>query len=103
MDVRRRGRARASLDDVARQSAETEGDRLTPQLFERLLDEEYEKLRRAGNRDVHDQSKDTTLPIAREIVRTLIAAAAKSPWYIYLLNATLDNHDLVEAKTRIQQ
>ncbi len=79
------------------------GDRLTPQLFERLLDEEYEKLRRAGNRDVHDESKTTTLPIAREIVHTLIAVPAKSPWYIDLLNATLDNHDLAEAKTRIRQ
>ena len=40
------------------------GDPFTPELFERLLEEEYEKLRRAGNRDVHDDSKDTTLPIA---------------------------------------
>ena len=29
--------------------------------------------RRAGNRDVHDDSKETTLPIAREIVETYVA------------------------------
>ena len=30
------------------------GDRFTPELCKRLLAEEYEKLRKAGNRDVHD-------------------------------------------------
>ena len=33
--------------------------------------EEYEKLRGASNRDVHDVSRDTTLPFAREIVALL--------------------------------
>jgi malate synthase len=79
----------------------TKGDRLTPELFRQLLDEEYEKLLRAGHRDVHDDSKTTTLPIAREIVNTLILAPAKSPWYIDLLNLTLGNHDLAEARRRI--
>jgi malate synthase len=44
------------------------GDALTPARFDRLLTEEYEKLLQAGNKDVHDDSKHTTLPIAREIV-----------------------------------
>src|SRR5262249_95559 len=44
------------------------GDRFTAALFARLLTEEYDKLRKASNRDVHDVSKNTTLPIAREIV-----------------------------------
>ena len=78
------------------------GDRFTPELFERLLDEEYEKLLRAGNRDVHDNSKDTTLPIAREIVETYVLESVKLPWYIDLLNINLDNHDLAEAKRRIK-
>src|SRR5436853_506061 len=34
------------------------GDRFSPELFRRLLGEEYDKLRNAGNRDVHDPSKD---------------------------------------------
>src|SRR5260221_1559841 len=46
------------------------GDELTPELFRRLLDEEYDKLRQADNRDVHDRSKTTTLPIARQLVET---------------------------------
>jgi malate synthase len=79
------------------------GDRLTVDLFTRLMEEEYAKLRQAGNRDVHDDSKDTTLPIAREIVHALILAPRKSPWYIDLLNITLGNHDLAEARRRIQQ
>jgi malate synthase len=77
------------------------GDRFSAQLFERLLAEEYEKLRRATNRDVHDVSKDTTLPIAREIASTYVGDALKAPWYIDLLNINLNNHDLAEARRRI--
>jgi malate synthase len=78
------------------------GDTFTRDLFERLLAEEYQKLRAASNRDVHDVSKDTTLPIAREIVETYVASDRKLPWYIDLLNITLGNHDLAEAKRRIR-
>jgi malate synthase len=79
------------------------GDAFTAGLFERLLEEEYAKLLAASNRDVHDDSKATTLPIAREIVRTYVAAAVKAPWYVDLLNINLDNHDLAEARRRIAQ
>jgi malate synthase len=78
------------------------GDPFTLELFSRLLVEEYEKLLRAGNRDVHDDSKNTTLPIAREIVETYVTEDVKLPWYIDLLNINLDNHDVAEAKRRIR-
>jgi malate synthase len=78
------------------------GDRFTADLCKRLLAEEYEKLRNAGNRDVHDSSKNTTLPIAREIVETYVMDEIKLPWYVDLLNINLDNHDLTEAKRRIK-
>lgn len=91
--------ARFTEDDAA--TGTRAGDALTPALFLRLLEEEYAKLRRASNRDVHDDSKDTTLPIAREIVATYVADAVKAPWYIDLLNVNLNNHDLGEAKRRI--
>jgi malate synthase len=80
-----------------------EGDVFTMALFERLLDEEYAKLERAGDRDVHDDSKLTTLPIAREIVEHYIRGATKPPWYIDLLNINLDVHDLAIARVRIAQ
>ena len=70
-------------------------------LFARLLTEEYDKLRRASNRDVHDNSKTTTLPIAREIVETYVTDAVKLPWYIDLLNINLGVHDVAEARRRI--
>ena len=57
----------------------------------------------AGDRDVHDDSKGTTLPIAREIVHTYVMEPIKLPWYIDLLNINLDNHDLSTAKARISQ
>jgi malate synthase len=78
------------------------GDTFTTELFSRLLSEEYEKLQRAGDRDVHDNSKTTTLPIAREIVETYVLEDVKLPWYIDLLNINLDNHDVVEARRRIR-
>jgi malate synthase len=78
------------------------GDRFDAGLFSRLLDEEYAKLQHASNRDVHDNSKQTTLPIAREVVKTYVESGAKLPWFIDLLNINLGNHDLAEAKRRIQ-
>ena len=78
------------------------GDRFSHALCTRLLDEEYAKLLKAGNRDVHDNSKTTTLPIALEIVRTYVLDALKLPWYIDLLNINLNIHDLAEAKRRIE-
>jgi malate synthase len=78
------------------------GDLFTAAVFRRLLAEEYDKLRRAGNRDVHDDSKDTTLPVAREIVETYVLDPVKLPWYIDLLNITLGVHHLPTAKQRIE-
>lgn len=77
------------------------GDTLTPALFARLLDEEYAKLVAASPRDVHDESKGTTLPIARDIVQALVTCDVKAPWYIDLLNLTLDNTDRAECAARI--
>src|SRR5207248_3272396 len=78
------------------------GDRFSSELCKRLLAEEYDKLKRASNRDVHDDSKTTTLPIAREIVEAYVMSDVKLPWYIDLLNISLGQHDLAEAKRRIR-
>ena len=78
------------------------GDVFTTHLFDRLLQEEYDKLLHADNRDVHENSKSTTLPIAHEIVGAYVNEDIKAPWYIDLLNINLDNHDLGEAKRRIR-
>ena len=90
---------RLTDDDPA--TGVTAGAPFTRALFARLLDEEHEKLLRARNRDVHDDSKQTTLPIAREIVARYIAEPVKAPWYIDLLNLNLNNDDLAEATRRI--
>jgi malate synthase len=83
--------------------AEVDGDVFTAATFRRLLEEEYAKLQRASNRDVYDVSKQTTLPVAREIVEAYVLSDIKLPWYIDLLNITLGTHDLAEAKRRIQR
>jgi malate synthase len=77
------------------------GDALTIPLFERLLREEYAKLRAAANRDVHDDSKETTLPVAHAIVDAYVRSAEKPPWYIDLLNVNLETTDLGRVRLRI--
>ncbi|HEX3615897.1 MAG TPA: hypothetical protein VHU61_05145 [Solirubrobacteraceae bacterium] len=78
------------------------GDSLTEELFARLLDEEYAKLLAADDRDVHDDSKHTTLPIARAIVDAYVREPVKAPWYIDLLNLNTDNTDLAIGEARIR-
>lgn len=80
-----------------------EGVTFSMELFERLLVEEYNKLLQAGNKDVFDTSKTTTLPIAREIAVAYIHNPVKLPWFIDLLNINLNNTDLDTAKSRIAQ
>ena len=92
---------KAQLTDADAETGAKAGDVFSPELFQRLLREEYSKLQNAGNRDVHDNSKKTTLPIAREIADTYVTDPMKLPWYIDLLNITLGVQDLAEAKRRI--
>jgi len=92
--------ARLNQDDPT--TGVVSGDPFRADLFARLLEEEYGKLRQAGNRDVHDNSKRTTLPIAREIVQSYVTSGIKPPWYVDLLNLNLGHHDLEEARRRIR-
>jgi malate synthase len=92
---------KAALTDGDAETGAKAGDPFSLELFDRLLDEEYAKLQRAGDRDVHDDSKQTTLPIAREIVERYIRSATKPPWYIDLLNVNLNLSDLESARKRI--
>jgi malate synthase len=91
--------ARMSAADPAAGVAENE--LFTVGLCRRLIGEEYEKLQRASNRDVHDDSKTSTLPIAREIVETYVSQPVKLPWYVDLLNINLNVQDLEQARARI--
>ena len=91
----------AALTEADPETGLAAGARFTRAIFERLLTEEYGKLQAADNRDVHDDSKRTTLPVAREIADVYVRDEVKAPWYIDLLNINLDNHDLAEAKRRI--
>ena len=50
---------------------------------------------------MHDDSKGTTLPIARAIVARYVRSAIKAPWFVDLLNLNLDDHDLARATARI--
>jgi malate synthase len=91
----------AKLTDADGETGAKTGDVFSRELFDRLLREEYAKLQNASNRDVHDNSKKTTLPVAREIAETYVTDPMKLPWYIDLLNITLGVQDLAEAKRRI--
>ena len=78
------------------------GDIFSLELFNKLLDEEYEKLLKANTRDVFDSSKVTTLPISKEIASTYTLNQVKLPWFIDLLNINLNNLNLEVAKQRIK-
>ena len=92
----------ATLNEDDAETGIKKGDIFTSKLFSRLLEEEYKKLLDAKNKDVHDDSKTTTLPISRAIAHTYVLDDVKAPWFIDLLNINLDNRDLGEAKKRIQ-
>ncbi|MEP6914559.1 MAG: malate synthase [Acidobacteriota bacterium] len=92
----------AALTADDEESGVKTGDLFTAGLFKRLLAQEYDKLLAAGNRDVFDSSKGTTLPISREIVETYVTSEIKLPWYIDLLNINLDVDNLDEAHKRIR-
>jgi len=94
-------RARLTADDP--ETGLKLGDILSVEIFEKLLDEEYEKLLRATDKDVHAESKSTTLPIVKDIVRTYAVDEVKPPWYVDLLNINLNNHDLIVAKDRVKR
>ncbi len=91
----------AALTEDDLQTRIKTGDIFKSELFERLLEEEYKKLLEAKNKDVHDDSKNTTLPISREIAQTYVLDPVKAPWFIDLLNINLDNTDLDLAMKRI--
>jgi malate synthase len=78
------------------------GDVFSGKIFDKLLEEEYQKLLQAKNKDVFDISKQTTLPIARQIVKTYVFSDTKIPWYIDLLNINLNNHSAKISKDRIE-
>ena len=77
------------------------GATFTRSLLARLVEEECVKLEKAGDRDVHDDSKKTTLPVARAIVEAYVGEPSKPPWYVDLLNLTLNRHDVAVARERI--
>jgi len=78
------------------------GESFSISLFEKLLNEEFEKLMKASNKDVFDSSKITTLPISREIVIAYMHSDLKLPWFIDLLNININNKDLEISKKRIK-
>ena len=92
----------ATLTEPDAESQVSAGDIFTKELFEKLLEEEYRKLLEANSKDVHDNSKTTTLPISREIAYSYVLKEMKSPWFVDLLNINLNNFDLELARKRIE-
>ncbi len=93
----------AKLTEDDDQTGTKAGDFFSIALFKRLLEEEYDKLLKASNKDVFDASKTTTLPISREITIAYINCDIKLPWFIDLLNINLNNINCEVAKERINR
>ncbi|KAA3617026.1 MAG: malate synthase [Calditrichaeota bacterium] len=79
------------------------GDTFSLEIFNRLMEDEYQKLLDADSKDVHEKTKTTTLPIVKEMVNNYIMDETKIPWYIDLLNINLNNTDFATAKARIKK
>ncbi len=92
----------AALTEDDSETGLKKGEVFTKAIFEKLLDEEYSKLLKADNRDVHEKSKTTSLPIVYEVIKKYIDEEVKIPWYIDLLNINLNNLDLTEGQRRIE-
>ncbi|MEP7277765.1 MAG: malate synthase, partial [Bacteroidota bacterium] len=92
----------AALTEMDAKTGAKAGDVFSDGLFTRILEEEYDKLLKAGNKDVHDASKTTTLPVSREIVEVYTRSKIKAPWFVDLLNINLNNTSLELAKQRIK-
>jgi malate synthase len=91
----------AKLTEDDEETGTKAGDVFSPELFKKLLEEEYQKLLEADNKDVFGSSKNTTLPISREIAYTYVLSDIKAPWFIDLLNINLNNEELETARKRI--
>ena len=79
------------------------GELFTKATFDLLLLEEYNKLIAARDKDVHEDSKSTTLPISLEVVSAFVSSEVKAPWLIDLLNLNLNNTNLEVARERIRE
>ena len=79
-----------------------QGDPFTEEMFSRLLSEEFAKLQQARDVDVHDDSKTTTLPVARVVVEAYVRCAQKAPWMVDLLNVnlTVEQEQTARQRTR---
>ncbi|MEO8173314.1 MAG: malate synthase [Sediminibacterium sp.] len=91
----------AAITEDDTQTGIKSGDTFSIYLFDKLLEEEYAKLLSANTKDVFDDSKNTTLPISKEIAIAYIHSHEKFPWFIDLLNINLNNLNLEVAKQRI--
>jgi malate synthase len=89
--------------DADAETGVKKGDALTEELFSRLLGEEFEKLQKARNVDVHDNSKKTTLPVARIVVDAYVRSPQKAPWMVDLLNINLSVENEQSAKQRTEK
>jgi malate synthase len=92
-----------TLTDGDTRTSSAQGARFDLPLLRRLLSEEYRKLLAADDRDVHEDSKQSTLPIARAIVEGYLTSDTKAPWYVDLLNLNLGQYDVSEASRRVQR
>ena len=94
---------RAALTEADAETGLQAGDLITREFVQRLVEEEFAKLLAADDRDVHDRSKTTTLPIVRDIVEAYLSSEVKLPWYIDPLNLNLENTSREIARQRIEE
>ena len=90
--------ARLTAADAA--AGASEGDLFTSELCGRLIAEEYEKLQRRATATSTTTPSNDAADRARDR-RDLLSQPVKVPWYVDLLNITLNVQDVETARVRI--
>ena len=93
---------KAALTAADAETGVKEGDMFDEAMFSRLLEEEFAKLQQARDVDVHDDSKVTTLPVARVVVDEYVRCSQKAPWMVDLLNVNLSVEQEQTARQRVR-
>jgi malate synthase len=95
--ARKKFRARVKFTEDDLSTGVKAGDRLTPELFNRLVAEEYSKLYQAPDRIVHDNVKNTILPITRLALEKFVTTDVNIPWSVDLEGVVLGVTDPTQA------
>jgi malate synthase len=84
------------------ESEDFPGQKITSDIVAQLIKKQYQKLLDESNpKNVHPETKTTTLPIAKFIVERYVFNEKKAPWLMYVMNYGLGKPEYEQVIVRI--